>query len=289
MLLSNAGAKTGALRKSRGGAILFVLLCLTATASAQLPELPGAVSLSGAPTTARFFGGVTADEGVSYGNSFSADQSLDVLTELRVEQGHVGSQGNLYLLILLDGQFFMRDATGAWLPWDVDLATLQASRPTQALAASEPITILNDIAFAQLGLTDVALDIFMVYDSGATPGEFYFNSQPLTLSITPAPSQPQSLSLFQENISAQIIQATCRSCHRVGGTAGGTPLTYVSSSVQGYQETNYNTLLGYIANGGANTLKSKPQGFAHGGGVRLQPGSAALADWIEFVDTAAAE
>ncbi|MEL0157812.1 MAG: hypothetical protein VXA48_02665, partial [Deltaproteobacteria bacterium] len=54
----------------------------------------------------------------------------------------------------------------------------------------------------------------------------------------------EPLDFFKANISPDIIQSKCVVCH-VDGYSGtdGTNLKYVSSSVDGHEETNYQTLL----------------------------------------------
>ena len=62
----------------------------------------------------------------------------------------------------------------------------------------------------------------------------------------------------------------------------------MNSSVDGFQQTNYNTLLDYIKNvpGGASLILSKPQGLvAHGGGMQLIRGTAEFDDWSTLVAT----
>ena len=62
----------------------------------------------------------------------------------------------------------------------------------------------------------------------------------------------------------------------------------MNSSVDSFQQTNYNTLLDYIKNvpGGASLILSNPQGLtAHGGGMQLSRGTSEFDDWSTFVAT----
>jgi hypothetical protein len=126
----------------------------------------------------------------------------------------------------------------------------------------------------------------------------YYSGVPLSFSIDaevtepPAPTDPASLTFFLSNISQPVIQSRCITCHTTPGIASATPLLYVNSSVEGFQQTNYNTMLNYIENvpSGASLIFSKPQGLtSHGGGVQLSPGTAQLDDWMTFVSTAVNE
>ena len=270
----------------RRGLVLALGLLHTGHTLAQLPELANPSTATGIPTSARFFGGNTPDNGTTYVESFAADQTVDIVMEIQPEPGHVGSSGNTYLIIALGEEYFML-AGAEFLAWDGELASLQAvaSKP---LAASEDITVVENIAFGPLGLSGVSMQIFLAYDSELVPGELYYSGVPLVSTIEGESGDAASFTWFVEQVSEPVIQANCIVCHVSGGVAGSTPLTYANSSVADYQLINYNTLMDYIENapGGSSLILSKPQGTAHGGGVRLSPGSDELAAWTGFVNSA---
>ncbi len=273
-------------RKILACSLLFSCLGLFSSfASAQLPELGSPSTATGASTTAKFFGGATADNSVTFGSSFGADQPLDIFTEVQVETVHVNTVGNIYLLIQLGEDIFMRLESGEYAIWDQTLPNLQATLPERTLQMSEPITILENVAFGPAGLAGATLSIYLAYDTTATPNELYYSGVPLTVGIEAEDTEAQSFTFFQSTISSQIIQSNCIACHSSTGIAMATPLIYVSSTVEGHEQTNYNALLDYIQNApnGNSQILSKPQGFDHLGGVAMQPGSTTLADWMEFV------
>ena len=268
--------------------LLFSCLGLfSSLAVAQLPELGSPSAGSGVATTAKFFGGATADNSVSFGSSFGADQPLDIFTEVQVESGHVNTVGNIYLLIQLGADIFMRLESGEYAIWDQTLPNLQATLPGRTLQASEPITILENVAFGPAGLAGATLSIFLAYDTTAATGELYYSGVPLTVAIEAEVTEAASLTFFRSNISSPIIQSNCIGCHVSGGPAGGTPLVYVTNGVEGFQDTNYNTLLEYIKNvpNGSSKILSRPQGIGHGGGAVLATESAGFADWSQFVSS----
>jgi len=268
--------------------LLFSCLGLfSSLAAAQLPELGSPSTGTGVATTAKFFGGATADNSASFGSSFGADQALDIFTEVQVESGHVNTVGNIYLLIQLGEDIFMRLESGEYAIWDQTLPNLQATLPGRTLQASEPITILENVAFGPAGLAGATLSIFLAYDTTAATGELYYSGVPLTVAIDPEVTEAASLTFFRSNISSPIIQSNCIGCHVSGGSAGGTPLVYATSGVEGFQDTNYNTLLDYIKNvpNGSSKILSRPQGIGHGGGAVLAAESAGFADWSQFVSS----
>jgi hypothetical protein len=114
------------------------LLCATSMSLAQLPELPMPATLSGTATTAQFFGGASEDNGSTYANSFAFDAAIDIDLELQVEASHVNTVGNIYILISWEGNFFIRDETGAFQVWDQSIENFLPAFPGKTLQASEP-------------------------------------------------------------------------------------------------------------------------------------------------------
>ena len=278
--------------------LLFCFGLLSSFASAQLPELESPSTATGTSTTAKFFGGATADNSGTFGSSFRGDQPLDIFVEIQVESGHINTVGNVYLLIQLGADIFMRLQSGEYVIWDQTLSSLQATLQGRTLQASEPITILENVAFGPAGLSGASLAIFLAYDTIAASGELYYNGIPLAFSIladatpvadaTPEPTDPASLTFYLSNISGPIVQSKCVRCHKTTGVASYAGLNYVNSSVDSFQQTNYNTLLDYIKNvpGGASLILSNPQGLtAHGGGMQLSRGTSEFDDWSTFVAT----
>ena len=163
--------------------LLFCFGLLSSFASAQLPELESPSTATGASTTAKFFGGATADNSDTFGSSFRGDQPLDIFIEIQVESDHINTVGNVYLLIQLGADIFMRLQSGEYVIWDQTLNSLQATLQGKTLQASEPIIILENVAFGPAGLSGASLAIFVAYDTMAASGELYYSGKPLSFSI----------------------------------------------------------------------------------------------------------
>lgn len=256
--------------------------------SAQLPELESPSTATGASTTAKFFGGATADSSATFGSSFGGDQPLSLFTEIQVESAHVNTVGNIYVLVQLGADFLMLLESGEYAVWDQTFPNLQPTLSGRTLQVSEPVTILEDMAFGPAGYAGTSFSVFLGYDTTAAPGELYYSGMPLTFEIEAEIVDQASIEFYLSNISEPIVQTGCIVCHTATGVASTSALHYVDSSVEGFQETNYNTLFNYIQNmpNAASLILSKPQGLdAHGGGTQLQMGSTALEDWSSFVAT----
>ena len=275
-------------------------------ALAQLPELDLPSTVSGGSTTARFFGGASADDGLTYSSSFEYDQAIDINMEIQVETSHVNTVGNIYVLVVWGDQYFMRIESGAYEVWDLSLENLQAAFPAKTLQASELINIVNDVAFGPAGVSDTTLALYLAYDSIAAAGEIFYSGSALLVTIGAEQQSSSSFQLYKTNISSSIIQNNCIMCHKTGGAAASSALHYVDSSSTNFQTTNYNTLVNYINNllggaverpaaamgtatDGSSLLVSKPQGINHGGGIRLMTGSQDLQKLQNFVNTVLSE
>lgn len=266
-------------------ALLGCIALQSGVVSAQLPELAFPSTVTGAATSARFYAGATGDGGLSYGSSFAVDQSLNILTEIQVQADHVNTVGNLYLLVVAGSDILMRVESGEFVLWNGALESLQAMSTGKNLQLIEPLTINNTTAAELSGAEGDSLQIYLAYESAAAVGQLYYSGEPLNFSVTATGSDPASFTFYAANVSTPIVQMRCIACHSDSGIAQTTSLVYVNSTVPGYQQTNYDTLINYIENiaSGSSLILSKPQGVAHGGGVLMVAGSSDLQLWSEFV------
>jgi hypothetical protein len=269
------------------------LLFAASKSFAQLPELASPATATGTETTALFFGGATADDGVTYANSFAYDAVIDIDLEIQVEESHVNTMGNLYVIIVWDGNYFVRDESGAYQLWDLSIPGFLAASPAKTLQTSEPISIVDGVAFGPAGVSDTTLDFIVAYDTVAVPNEFFFNGAPLSVTIEEEVEEPppvaESLQIFTNSISTPIIQNNCIACHSGSGVASTSALQYASPIIQTFLDFNYNLLVNYINDGGDQLLLSKPQGVGHGGGIRLTAESTDFQNLEAFVNAVLAE
>jgi len=253
----------------------------------ELPELASPSSASGNPTTARFFGGASADNGETFGSGFDFNTPLDISGSIQIEESHINTVGNLYIVVLLGEDYLYRDSEGNYQAWDLDLSTLQAASPDKTLSSFEPLTIVDDVPLGPAGAAGLTLSIFFAYNTSAVPGELYYSGTPVTLAIgAEPPAEPASLTLYNASISAPIVQSRCVSCHVSGGVSGNTRLVFVRSSVDNYMTLNYNEMVDFVRNtpNGASLILSKPQGIGHGGGIQLLSGSIELDNLSKFIE-----
>ena len=285
---------TGSYRSLGQGRLLitlFSLLLVAPAAFGQLPELALPSTLSGSESSAKFFGGASADSGNSFSTSFAANQPFEILAEIQVEPGHVGVQGNLYVAFSLNDEIYLQDENGEFQSWDVQLNSMVAAA-TKTLTANETIAVSDMAELLAAETNGASLAVFLAYDIGNPADELYYGATPILVSIGSQQAVPQSETLYLSYVSEPIVQARCILCHNPDGVAQSSALVYADSSTTDYQSINYNALMDYIVNApsGSELILSKPQGLSsHGGGVQLSPGSQELDDWAAFVEAAVSE
>lgn len=263
-------------------AVLAILTLPLQLMAAELPVLNSPSTLSGNPTSAEFAAGVTANFGDTYLNSYDTSTKLDIYGAILVEPIHLGSIGNLYIVVSLDGQFYMRAENGSFVGWNGSIASLESFETAIALTEKESFSIIEGIAFESAGITDAELSFYLAYDVQEQPEELFFSGSPLKFSIT---SRPSAFQLYTESISGPIIQNSCVACHNANGIARATALVYATGNEPGYIQNNFSVLTNYILNspGGSDLILSKPQGVSHGGGIQLVGTSNEFAALAEFV------
>ncbi len=147
------------------------------------PSLGSGTSLANAFTTAQFSGGITADNGATFSNQFAPTDSLDISAQIRVDIRHRGAPGFLVVAALLEGQILMLNSEGEFV--DVTANPLPAVPfVSKTLETFENITIATDLVPADLGIQEIDANIVVGYGLDSNPGEIFYHSTPLNLSVS---------------------------------------------------------------------------------------------------------
>ncbi|MEC8356550.1 MAG: hypothetical protein VXZ91_03965, partial [Pseudomonadota bacterium] len=179
--------------------VILSLACSTLSVAEILPELGEALTVSGTPTTAQFFGGVTSDGGASYLSAVNPDRLIDIVGSWQPEVTHVNTVGNLYVVVQLDESYYFQNQEGQFQEWDLDLKTLRAVRQEITLASVEQIVIIKDFALGLAGLSGKTLFIYLAYEAANVPGELFYSGTPIAISVNSSvseqsPAQPPNFS-----------------------------------------------------------------------------------------------
>jgi len=168
---------------------LLTIFCLSllywsgSASTAELPVLGQAGTLSGQATSAHFFAGASRNGTEVFTTSFHSQDLITLKAEIHVEPEHVNRIGNLYIILYLDGHFFMRTSNGSYQLWDVQLSTLLPAADSISLKAIEPLTILENLEVGFLGLSGQQISILFAYDLETAPNELYYSGSPLSFTF----------------------------------------------------------------------------------------------------------
>ena len=158
---------------------------LTASfSSSRTPSLGNGTSLNGGSSSAGFSGGITADNGNSFGNRFSASESLDLDVSIDIDPLHVGQPGFLIIAAVVDGEILLLNQQGQFINTSQNPAQLIRAA-SKVLDATEELAVLTDFVPADVGIDSIIVDFFIGYGVDSDPAEVYFHQTPLNLIVIP--------------------------------------------------------------------------------------------------------
>ena len=175
-------------------------------AAQSLPELPSAMAVTGAQTTARFYGGVTLSGNSSFLGIFQSSDDLSVLLEAAPESSHVGSSGKTYVLAMVGGAAFALFESGDWQVWDGTITGLGGAQSYSSLQNFNPINVDSVVGLAtrdgvRIENGSISFSVYVAYDTSSSPGELYYSGAPLQFSlIQPDAFRDQALDIFASSI-----------------------------------------------------------------------------------------
>lgn len=129
--------------------LLFGVLVQGARAQVGSPTmqtLPSTRLATPATSAAVFSAGMSKDGNRTYVGTAATTDTLAISALIRPEPAHVGQPGSLYLVVMTaPGQFIMRNASGAFVPWNGDVAALVPAAAVAALPAQQPLDIFTGV------------------------------------------------------------------------------------------------------------------------------------------------
>lgn len=156
----------------------------------EVSELPSRLvaRIDGRPVNARIALAASIDKGLSYTNSVSPDQHLDISADFYIDPQHVGHPGQFHIVADLTAAglgFVQLNAQGQVFDWDGTPEGLIAYQPPEPLKPVEYLNILTD--FQPLPeLIGHPLVLFIAYQLPET-GEVVYTQEPLTVQIRAQP------------------------------------------------------------------------------------------------------
>jgi hypothetical protein len=165
--------------------VIAIGVALGAAAMAAQAAEPPVLPITGVKTGATILGGATLNNGASYQSELPSVDAFDIVAQIKPQSTDVGQMGSL--VVVLDvtgvGQFNLLSG-GIWVPFDP--ASPQSFK-TKTLAATEEVTIINDLIGADTNLTGVTLSAFVGYYTSGDISSITYTSAPAMAKILATP------------------------------------------------------------------------------------------------------
>ena len=142
------------------------------------------VSLRGSPSTATFSGNISANNGTTFGNKFTPQETLNISATIAVDENHRGRDGFIIVAAVVGDEILLLNDEGVFINSRTTSGEL-ISHSEKNLDSLEIIQIGNNIVPAELDIKQVTVDFFVGYGLFSKPNEIYFHDTPLNLIISP--------------------------------------------------------------------------------------------------------
>ncbi len=156
----------------------------TAFVSNELRSLGANISLNGGTSSANFTGGITSDNGLTYGSKFNSTNSLDISASIEIDPQHTGQAGFLIIAVLVDEEIFLLDPQGQLVNYTTDPSVLTKAS-NKLLSSTEDLEIFTDLVPTEVGVDSAMVDILIGYGLDSDPSEVYFHQDSMNLIIVP--------------------------------------------------------------------------------------------------------
>lgn len=134
-------------------------------------------------TTASFAGGATINSGASFLKQIPADQKPGLIATITPSAGHVGREGDLFMVANALGAWYMR-TPGGFVPWNGVPSSLVPFQ-TKTMAAVETLTVTDLEALAGTSLNGITIDMYVGYTTNSSPLVY---SSPINFGVAATPS-----------------------------------------------------------------------------------------------------
>lgn len=156
----------------------------TTLSPAVLPDLGAVQGLTGGSSDAIFRGGVSGDNGISFGGQLRASDSIDIAATITMDPQHVGKPGFIVVAAAVGDTILVQNQNGGFDVVDPAAGDIPHLR-NKVLAASESVLVASNLipAFLDIESADVALVVGYGLDS--EPSQIYYHENPLNLRVRP--------------------------------------------------------------------------------------------------------
>lgn len=239
-------------------------------------SLNGTRAAASTATTATFTIGLSKDGGTSFTTTAATSDSIRLIGTVKPEAAQVGETADIFVVANYNGQFFMRNSNGAFVPWNGQVATIVPFLTGRTLTASYEVDFLT-------GKIPYAGNFALFLGYKAANNVLTYTASPAQITMTapvveppppppppPAPTQTpleQAQTFFNEKIENPVVQNLCSVCHTKNGVADGSGILYVGLSNSSHLSLNFTTMRNaFRSYGRAGLLSRSMGGNSHAGG-----------------------
>jgi hypothetical protein len=151
---------------------------------ADLISLGSLLTVKGSNSSAVFSGGISSNDGASFGNRFSATDSLDVTGEIQIDPLHQGLPGFIVIAAVVDGDILLKNSASQFVNYVIGSGPL-IKAASKTLEPLETLKILENLVPLQIGISNIRVDFFIGYGLDSNPQELYYHTDPITLVVEP--------------------------------------------------------------------------------------------------------
>ena len=131
----------------------------------------------------KFFGSITADEGQTYGNLFSSQDSLNISASIVIDQSHRGEDGFIIVAAVINDFIMLLNEKGQFVEFSPTASSI-IPVVEKKLAEVEDIEIASNLVAADFNIQAITVNFFVGYGLTDDWDKIYTHSLPLNLTIS---------------------------------------------------------------------------------------------------------
>ena len=198
-------------------------------------------------------------------NALTTASNIELSVSIAPQESHRGLMGDVYSVVIADGEFFKLTQDGSYSPWDGSIEDLTPFITNQTLASTNSFTLLDGKMAAS--------GSYLYFVAYGVEGEsrLLFTPDPAQFAVSessslPDDSESKAAETFKAELETAVVQAKCILCHNEGGLARNSSLQFQRTNTASALN-NFASLSAFIEENGPELLLSKITGGAgHAGG-----------------------
>ncbi len=205
-------------------------------------------------------------------NALTTASDIELSVSIAPQESHRGLVGDVYSIVIADGEFFKLTQDGSYSPWDGSIEDLTPFVTNQILASKNSFTLLDGKMAAS--------GSYLYFVAYGVEGEsrLLFTPDPAQFAVSESSSPPddsesKAAETFKAELETAVVQAKCILCHVEGGLARNSSLQFQRTNIASALN-NFAALSAFVEEKGADLLLAKiTGGEGHAGGMQLSQDS----------------